>query len=215
MKDINTVKSEAEILMAAAARFGHNMQQTHAYEVLARLAGYRNWSTYRAQLEITPKLTSEPSTVRQALNEFVRWCAQAPIAEFEDLEAAIGNPPLPLALDALNSAFSVSVTNQLLGEAARTCWDWLESAPLEELEAVEALIGDSPRRLFQEAFDGGRGIREDIVKDVVDDVRERARDYGFSHSGYDNARELALASAEVLNVELTDDELEAAIEALD
>ena len=217
MKDINTVKSEAEILMATAARFGHNLQQTHAYEILARLAGCRNWSTYRTQLEMSPKLASEPATVRQALNEFVRWYNQAPLEELDCLEEAIGIAPSKQALEALNSPANALETATLLETALRSCAEWLERAPVDELEAVEDAVGNAPVKQIHEALGDSVSkpvTREDVVEDIVEDVRGRARRYGFSHSGRSQAAMLARESARLLGYDLTRDELAKAVDEL-
>lgn len=57
-------------------------------------------------------------------------------------------------------------------------------------------------------------IREDVVEDVVADVRDRARVYGFSYSGRHAAMRLVQESAEVLDLDITPQELEQAIERL-
>ncbi len=52
------------------------------------------------------------------------------------------------------------------------------------------------------------GLREALIEDIVDDVRQRARDYGFSIAGGRQAERLARESAEVLGLDdMTEDEL--------
>ena len=51
------------------------------------------------------------------------------------------------------------------------------------------------------------GVRNGVVEQLVEDVRERAREYGFSFSGVRRAQRLARESAEVLNLDATEHEI--------
>lgn len=50
-------------------------------------------------------------------------------------------------------------------------------------------------------------LREDVVEDLANDVRDRARRHGFSYSGYATARQLARVSAKVLLINASELEL--------
>lgn len=50
------------------------------------------------------------------------------------------------------------------------------------------------------------GIRDEVVESIVDDVKERAREYGFSYSG-SQAQRLAAESAELLDLGATEAEI--------
>lgn len=88
--------------------------------------------------------------------------------------------------------------------------------PLRERNSAVETASAHPRRSVDVSGSAvsADAVRKDVVSDVVEDVRTRAREFGFSYAGHNQARRLALDSAEALQVELTAAELEAAGKAL-
>jgi hypothetical protein len=104
MQDINFIKAKAVAAAEFLAGQGIEVKNTVLLEMLSRLEGYRNWSTFREQLAVTPAV-SNPPTVQQALTMSYRWMASAPIEELEAVESALGeNAPVAMAAEALKAA---------------------------------------------------------------------------------------------------------------
>jgi len=102
-QDINFVKANANVAEEFLAGHGIKVKHGVILDMLARMAGYRNWSTYRAQLALTPAV-SNPPTMQQALTMCYRWMCTAPIDELEAVESALGeNAPMGMAAEALKA----------------------------------------------------------------------------------------------------------------
>lgn len=121
-QDINFVKANANV--AAEFLAGHGIEVKHGtlLEMLARLAGFRNWSTYREQLALTPAV-SNPPTMQQALTMCYRWMASAPVDELEAVESALGeNAPMAMAAEALKAGAAPAAAPANVPKAAAPQW---------------------------------------------------------------------------------------------
>jgi hypothetical protein len=104
MQDMNFIKAKATAAAEFLADQGIEVKHTVLLEMLSRLEGFRNWSTYREQLADTPAV-SNPPTLQQALTMCYRWMSSAPIDELEAVENALGeNAPVVMAAEALTAA---------------------------------------------------------------------------------------------------------------
>lgn len=103
------------------------------------------------------------------------------------------------------------------GDERQSCQDlWFHKVnPLEVLEKF-----DEPSAREAALDMAGRDyvlvlpVNEDMVQQLVDDVKERAEQFEFSHTGYENALNLVRESAEVLNLDATEREMQVAAERL-
>ena len=132
MQDINFVKAKA----AAAAEFlagqGLDVKHTVILEMISRMEGFRNWSTYRDKLAISPA-ASTPPTVQQALTMCYRWMSSAPIDELEALEAALGeNAPMAMAAEALKAP-ETRITEAAPARQTESEWSPMQGAMTDAL----------------------------------------------------------------------------------
>lgn len=122
-QDINFIKAQANIAEEfLQSRKISGVKHTDVLELLARLNGYRNWSTFREQLAVTPAV-SNPPTLQQALTMCYRWMASAPLEELEAVESALGeNAPMAMAAEALKAVAPEPTKAATRPKAPSTRW---------------------------------------------------------------------------------------------
>ncbi|KWU23433.1 glyoxalase superfamily protein [Burkholderia cenocepacia] len=156
MQDINVFKAKADTLVSYLANVGLPLKHTNALEALSRLEGYRNWSTLRAALGNTPKLSSGVPTLRQALTACVRWLGSAPIDELEALECAIGDSPAALALEALEHAGEDDALKRLRSQNEALV------AALQKAHGFLDYIGNDPNVISGDNLTEWEGLRPEL-----------------------------------------------------
>lgn len=127
---------------------------------------------------------------------------------WNQLRLKLQQPAVPEAAKTLPDAVlraAREVCNQASGDGCDEDLTVTSSHAVKALEEAIAEFRAQPTADF---------IREDVVRDVVDDVRERAQQSQFRITSRANAQELAESSSDILNVILTEAELKEAIARL-
>ncbi|MBC8738492.1 hypothetical protein F6X40_17095 [Paraburkholderia sp. UCT31] len=230
--DINFIKAKATAAVEFLAGQGVEVQHTAILEMLSRLEGFRNWSTFREQLAVTSAV-SNPPTVQQALTMCYRWMASAPIEELEAVESALGeNAPMAMAAEALKAAGTKAVEADSKARSASTEWSLVMGAMTDSqyvarrgcrCPACGSNSVVSRGRLEGEGGGAGQnvecrecgaswtdlyaltgysdlegGFDHEGIESVVEDVKGRAEEYGFSIDSESQAREVVDESCDLL-----------------
>jgi hypothetical protein len=246
MQDINFVKAKATAAAEFLAGHGFDVKHTVILEMMSRLEGFRNWSTYREKLTVSPAV-STPPTVQQALTMCYRWMSSAPIDELEAVEAALGeNAPLAMAAEALKAS-GTGVTEATPAPQTEAKWSPLQGAMTDALYLKRG--GNCCPSCGGGNISGGRmevdgssssqkitcedcgaewadmyglkgydvlegGLDTEAIESVVDDIKQRAKEYGFSIDSEGKAKECIEESCELLDIVLSSFETTIAVRQL-
>lgn len=176
---------------------GIEIQHTALLEALSRAFGERNWSTLRAQLEELQN-SKDGGTGPKKAAEVPEWDAsQGPMSDAQYVRYGTNRCP---------ACGSRDLDANDLEADGNIAWD---ETTCEDCGATWSTVFEAKgyNNLVAQAQDDKPAIREDIVEELVEDVRSRARKYGFAIQDGEQAEELAHESNDLLNLSATQAEI--------
>lgn len=203
---IRDFKEDTKVAAQYLSEQGVSVSHTALLEALSRAIGERNWSTLRAQLN---KL-QEPAQREEAAESAPDWDAsQGPMSDAQyvrygtNLCPVCGSPSIEA--ENINADGAIAWDNNTCVSCGST-WS-TEFKAVGYFDLVEAAKPETSQDSPATSQEGSEALREDIVQEMVDDVLERARKYGFSVQGGEHAEELAAESNRLLKLDATEDEI--------
>ncbi len=198
--EIREFKEGAKQAAAYLAAQGIEVPHAQLLEALSRAFGHRNWSTLRASTNLDATKSEPP----------LRWQpGTAPMSQALFAHSAGTQCPL---------CGSREVESQSLQADGADAWDETTCSDCgASWNCSYRLVGYfdlAPGAASTTETHDVKELREEVVEALVDDVRDRAAQYGFSYSGPRQAERLARESADVLDLDATDAEVQEAVSRL-
>lgn len=194
----------------AAAQFlkeqGVAVSQTQLLEALSRAFGQRNWSTLRARLEGLVPVTNESQgkgATQSLASDLPNWeASKGPMSDEQYVRYGTNRCPVCGSRDISAEDVEASGKDAWDNNTCESCGStW--STSFEATGYFDLVVTPSQQSSQEDA----EALREDIVQELVDDVRERARKFEFSVQGGVQAQELAAESNEWLGLKATEAEI--------
>ena len=197
-------KDNVKTAAAYLERAGINVPHTQLLEAISKAFGERNWSTMRALLENPPapaSVVEEEASAAEVLN----WTPAQGLMP-EELFVRHGGERCPVCGSNNIEADGIQADGPDAWEENKchspTCGStWTTNYDITGYAGVNLGKNAPP-------------YRQDVIDELVEDVKRKAHKYEFSVHSEDEARDLVETSAEHLGIEPNDDEIALAVEAL-
>lgn len=202
----DNVKRAAAYLEASGHKVGH----AKLLEAISQAFGERNWSTMRALLENPPSVTvpkGESAGADEAWidgdglmpeKEYVRTGGcKCPACGCTDVESSGLDADGP---DATEEVWCNACHAQWTGHFTVSGYSGLQLGSVDPIAAVAEAVALQRR--------------QEVIDSLVEDVRDRSREYGFSVVGFGQAQEAVENSNELLGLEASEAECSAAVATL-
>ena len=192
----DNVKNAAAYLERAGIKVPH----TQLLEAISKAFGERNWSTMRALLENPP----EPvAAVQDEPQKDWDPAKDGPMSDATFLSQGGNRCPF---------CGSTEIDSDAPEADGPDAWDETTcDACGSSWNTDYSITGYSNARAGKKV---AVPYRQDVIDELVEDVRHKARKYEFSVHTEDEARDLVETAAERLGIEPNDDEIALAVEAL-
>lgn len=193
-------KDNVKTAAAYLERAGINVPHTQLLEAISRAFGERNWSTMRALLENPPA----PVVVEEAEQQEPEWNPSVGLMP-ESLFAEKGGNCCPVCGGRNLDSDSIDADGP-------DAWDETVCSDCDSSYQTDYTVTG-----YSRVKRGSRAptiIRDDVICDIVEDVRERGKKHGFAVLTSSQAMELSMETSELLSLDASEEELQEAVKRL-